>query len=178
MRLNTRQHLPDFSSCLLLLSGLFMANLAGALPVRSKPPVKKTVYIDIKLRSAAKASVRLAALKYNKHVAFSFTLDDGYRSAYTCAYPLLNGGLASPSIRDEYRNNQGGDGKHSDVLFYSDGCGQKIPFKLALAIAGIAYDKPANRPAYLARITGIVSRRLGHLKPQPSSCDQTYYQFL
>jgi len=158
MRLNTRQHLPDFSSCLLLLSGLFMANLAGALPVRSKPPVKKTVYIDIKLRSAAKASVRLAALKYNKHVAFSFTLD-GYRSAYTCAYPLLNGGMVSPSIPDEYNNNQGGDGEHSDGLFYSDGCGQKIPFKLALAInAGIIYDKPDNR----ARLSWPELQKLYH----------------
>lgn len=30
-------------------------------------------------------------------MAFSFTLDDGYRSAFTCAYPLLNGELVSPS---------------------------------------------------------------------------------
>ena len=107
---------------------------------------QQTVIIHLKLASTAKVSVTPASLKYNKHMAFSFTLDDGYRSAYTCAYPLLNGGTVSPSIPDEYHNDSGGDGKSSDGLFYTDGCGNKIPFRLAVALnAGIVYDYPENR---------------------------------
>lgn len=78
-------------------------------------------------------------------MAFSFTLDDGYRSAFTCAYPLLNGELVSPSIPDEYHNDSGGDGESSTGLFYTDSCGNKITFRLAVALnAGIVYDHPDN----------------------------------
>ena len=79
-------------------------------------------------------------------MAFSFTLDDGYRSAFTCAYPLLNGGMVSPPIPDEYHSDSGGDGKRSSGMFYTDGCGNQIAFKLAVALnAGIVYDHPDNR---------------------------------
>jgi len=107
---------------------------------------QQTVVIELKLESASKISVKPAPLKYNKQMAFSFTLDDGYRSAYTCAYPLLNGGVVSPSLPDEYHSDSGGDGKVSSGLFYSDGCGNKIPFRLAVALnGGIVYDHPDNR---------------------------------
>lgn len=107
---------------------------------------QNVVYIKLHLQKPGKLSAEAARLKYNKHTAFSFTLDDGYRSAFTCAYPLLNGGMVSPSIPDEYHNNSGGDGQYSPGLFYSDGCGKQIPFKLAVALnAGIVYDHPENR---------------------------------
>lgn len=102
--------------------------------------------LKLKLESSEKVNIDIAPLKYNKHLAFSFTLDDGYRSAFTCAYPLLNGGKVSQAIPDEYNNDSGGDGKVSEGLYYSDGCGNKIPFRLAVALnAGIVYDRPANR---------------------------------
>jgi peptidoglycan/xylan/chitin deacetylase (PgdA/CDA1 family) len=107
---------------------------------------QKIFIIKLKSASDAKVSVNAAPLKYNKHMAFSFTLDDGYRSAFTCAYPLLNGGTVSKSIPDEYHNDSGGDGQTSAGLFYTDGCGNQVPFKLAVALnAGIVYDKPDNR---------------------------------
>jgi hypothetical protein len=119
---------------------------ANNLKSKTNPPKQKTITITLKLKSGAKVKVVKADLKYNKHLAYSFTLDDGYRSAYLTAFPLLNGGRVSPPMPDEWKNDQGGDGSHSDGLFFSDGCGNKIPFKLGLAINGGAIrDLPANR---------------------------------
>lgn len=102
--------------------------------------------LKLKLKSAEKINIDIAPLKYNKQLAFSFTLDDGYRSAFTCAYPLLSGGKVSVAIPDEYHSDSGGDGQVSKGLYYSDGCGNKIPFRLAVALnGGIVYDHPANR---------------------------------
>ncbi|AXB56817.1 polysaccharide deacetylase family protein [Flavobacterium fluviale] len=106
----------------------------------------KTISFKIKLKSADEVKIKPAPLKFNKHFAYSFTLDDGYRSAYLTAFPLLNGGKISNPDKNEWKIDQGGDGTTSNGLFYSDGLGNKIPFKLALAINGGAIrDLPANR---------------------------------
>ncbi|MBS7252341.1 polysaccharide deacetylase family protein [Flavobacterium branchiicola] len=106
----------------------------------------KTISFKIKLESADKIKIAVSPLKYNKHFAYSFTLDDGYRSAYLTAFPLLNGGKISSSSINEWKIDQGGDGTTSEGLFYSDRMGNKIPFKLALAINGAAiHDSPENR---------------------------------
>ncbi|TDO94521.1 polysaccharide deacetylase family protein [Flavobacterium sp. 245] len=106
----------------------------------------KTISFKIKLQSAESIQIKVAPLKYNKHFAYSFTLDDGYRSTYLTAFPLLNGGKISNSDKNEWKIDQGGDGTTSNGLFYSDGFGNKIPFKLALAVNGGAIrDLPANR---------------------------------
>ncbi|WP_149208293.1 polysaccharide deacetylase family protein [Flavobacterium johnsoniae] len=106
----------------------------------------KTISFKIKLKSADKIKIAVSPLKYNKHLAYSFTLDDGYRSAYLTAFPLLNGGKISNSSINEWKIDQGGDGTVSEGLFYSDGMGNKIPFKLALAInGGSIRDLPENR---------------------------------
>lgn len=109
----------------------------------SKP---KTISFKIKLKSTDKIKIAVSPLKYNKRLAYSFTLDDGYRSAYLTAFPLLNGGKISNSSINEWKIDQGGDGTVSEGLFYSDGMGNKIPFKLALAInGGSIRDLPENR---------------------------------
>ena len=106
----------------------------------------KTISFKIKLKSAEKVKVQAADLKFNKNIAYSFTVDDGYRSAYLTAFPLFTGGKISPPMMNEWKNDQGGDGTISKGLFYSDGLGNKIPFKLGLAINGGAIgDLPANR---------------------------------
>ncbi|MNL09149.1 Polysaccharide deacetylase [compost metagenome] len=47
---------------------------------------------------------------------------------------------------NEWKKDQGGDGTTSKGLFYSDGLGNKIPFKLGLAINGGAIgEQPENR---------------------------------
>lgn len=106
----------------------------------------KTISFKIKLKSDNKVKIKSAPLKFNKHFAYSFTLDDGYRSAYLTAFPLLNSGKISNPDKNEWKIDQGGDGTTSKGLFYSDGFGNKIPFKLALAVNGGAVrDLPANR---------------------------------
>ncbi|WMJ72706.1 T9SS type A sorting domain-containing protein [Cytophagaceae bacterium ABcell3] len=62
-----------------------------------------------------------APLKYNKAFAYSLTLDDGFDDAYTHAYPLLNGGTLEET------------GTNYPGLFYTDGCGNDIAFRLGIA---------------------------------------------
>jgi hypothetical protein len=66
-------------------------------------------------------SVTKAILKYNKDFAYSFTLDDAAVDAYTCALPVFKGGLVS------------GNGQTYSGLFYTDGCGNDIPFRGGIA---------------------------------------------
>lgn len=120
---------------LLMINGVTLCS-SNTLKRIIDPPNLKTISFKIKLKTAEKLKIQAAALKFNKHLAYSFTLDDGYRSAYLTAFPLLNGGKVSPKMINEWKNDQGGDGSHSNGLFYSDGLGNKIPFKLGLAING------------------------------------------
>ncbi|KUJ62291.1 hypothetical protein AR687_09785 [Flavobacteriaceae bacterium CRH] len=104
--------------------------------VKTDSVKSKTISFKIKLKAAGKITVEPSALKFNKHLAYSFTVDDGYRSAYLTAFPLFNGGKISGPMINEWKNDQGGDGTNAKGLFYSDGFGNKIPFKLGLAING------------------------------------------
>lgn len=61
-----------------------------------------------------------AILKYDKDFAFSFTFDDAYKDAYSLGYKLLSGG-------------QGSDGLTYPGLFFTDGCGSRIPFRAGIA---------------------------------------------
>lgn len=124
--------------------GSFTSFSNGIIQKDSLKPI--TISFKIKLKSANKIKAAISPLKYNKHLAYSFTLDDGYRSAYLTAFPLLNGGKISNPDKNEWKIDQGGDGTTSEGLFYSDGMGNKIPFKLALAInGGSIRDLPQNR---------------------------------
>ncbi len=66
-------------------------------------------------------SVSKAILKYNKDFAYSFTLDDATVDAFTCALPVFKGGLVS------------GNGQTYSGLFYTDGCGNDLPFRGGIA---------------------------------------------
>ncbi len=67
------------------------------------------------------AFVSLAPLKYNKDFAYSFTWDDAYDDAFSCAFHILNGGRVPLN----------------DILYsqleYTDGTGNKIPFRGGIA---------------------------------------------
>jgi len=111
-------------------------------------PVSKSrkIFVKIKLNTKADVSIEKAVLKYNKRMAYSFMLDDGYRSAFLCAYPLLNGGKISASFIDGWQKDQGGDGSLSKGLFFSDGCGNSVPFRMGIAInAASLIETPENR---------------------------------
>ena len=136
---------PILLAALLIINGVLFCS-ANNISKTIDPPKSILISFKIKLKSVQKIKIETAPLKYNKHLAYSFTLDDGYRSAYITAFPLLNGGKISAPAISEWKNDQGGDGTNSKGLFYSDGLGNKIPFKLALAINGGAIgDAPQNR---------------------------------
>lgn len=94
-----------------------------------------TIEIIIRLDKPADSfSVKIAPLKYNKSFAFSFTLDDGLVCDYLVAYPFFNGGKVQGSYIDQWGNDQGGDGKTYHGLYFTDGCGNPVSFKAAIAI--------------------------------------------
>ena len=66
-------------------------------------------------------SVSKAVFKYNKDFAYSFTLDDASVDAYTCALPVFKGGLVK------------GNGQTYAGLFFTDGCGNDLPFRGGIA---------------------------------------------
>jgi hypothetical protein len=68
-------------------------------------------------------TVSKAALRFDKDFAFSYTLDDATIDAVTCAYPVLRGGTVRAV------------GASFPGLFYTDGCGNNMPFN-----AGIAWN--------------------------------------
>lgn len=69
----------------------------------------QNISFKIKLKSESKFDLKASPLKFNKHFAYCFTLDDGYRSAYLTAFPLLNGGKISNPDKNEWKVDQGGD---------------------------------------------------------------------
>lgn len=86
------------------------------------------------------ANVSKAPLRYNKDFAYSLTLDDGYRCAYTYAFPLLNGGQGI------------GTGSTYPGLYYTDGCGNDVSFKAASAwntANGSGIDLHVNSTNYI-----------------------------
>lgn len=129
----------------LVINGTFFCSANNSnLKIDSLKP--KLISFKIKLKSAEKAKIQTSSLKFNKHLAYSFTVDDGYRSTYLTAFPLLNGGKISGKMISEWKIDQGGDGTTSKGLFYTNGFGNKIPFKLGLAINGAAIgDFSASR---------------------------------
>lgn len=80
---------------------------------------KVIIYFDDNLSTTP--SVSKAALKYNKDFAYSFTFDDATNDAYTHALPVFQGGKVQNTMYP--------------TLFFTDGCGNDIPFK-----AGIAWN--------------------------------------
>lgn len=80
-----------------------------------------TIRLSVVLNSSEKVEVVPAALKYNKDFAFSFTFDDALIDAFDLAFRLFNGGL-SPV-----------DGKTYPGLYYTDGCGNQLPFTASIA---------------------------------------------
>ncbi len=62
-----------------------------------------------------------APLKYDKDFAYSFTFDDASEDPYTCALQIFKGGFVK------------GSGTTYSGLYYTDGCGNALPFRAGLA---------------------------------------------
>lgn len=67
------------------------------------------------------ADVTFAAAKYNKEVVFNYEQDDSGGGLYSIVYPLFHGGTS------EY------DGQVSSGLTHTDGCGNPVKWKAAIA---------------------------------------------
>lgn len=73
-------------------------------------------------------SVEKAQLRYNKRFAMSFHTDDGIADVYTVGFPFFTG--------------IGGPSKNYSGLFFTDGCGNDISFKISSAIFSFSvYNK-------------------------------------
>lgn len=68
-------------------------------------------------------SVSKAVLRYDKDFAYSFTFDDATIDAFTSGLPVMRGGIVN------------GNGATFAGLFYTDGCGNSLPF-----CGGIAWN--------------------------------------
>lgn len=73
--------------------------------------------------------------RYNKEFAWSQRFDDGWKDAYRTAFPLFTGG----DVIAEETTDVGYPG-----LFYTDGCGNDIPFRGASAINTSFIETAAN----------------------------------
>lgn len=76
--------------------------------------------VVITFESAPTVTVSKAPLKYNKDFALSYHLEDGNKDVYTHAFKYLNGG----SI----------DGTTYPGLYFTDGCGNNVPFKMSTSL--------------------------------------------
>jgi hypothetical protein len=104
----------------------------GTLTVTSSPinisvlpvPISNTVTITATFTTTPTTwSVQKARLRYNKDFAYSLTLDDGLKDAYSTAFKLLNGGTI----------NENGTNVYYPPLKYTDGCGNDKVFTAASA---------------------------------------------
>lgn len=111
---------------------LFLWGCFGAVRAGDKTP-RIRIVVTLESPSGA-AAVEVSPLAYHKSFAFSFTLDDGLVSGYLVAFPFFEGGKISPAYADQWGTDQGGDGESYPGLYYTDGCGNPVPFKAGLAV--------------------------------------------
>lgn len=112
---------------------LLLLLLAGQEAYAQQGKITITVTLDAHAKDAV---VSIAPLHYDKHFACSFTLDDGMVSAARVALPYFNGGQVAAPFKDQWGFDEGGDGAYHPGLYYTDGCGNALPFKAAVAING------------------------------------------
>ena len=99
-----------------LLLGAATANLSGQ---ETAPPGVQ--YIMVNFNTApANVNVSKSVLRYNKDFAVSFHADDGFQDVYTVGFQFFTG------------INEGGN--NFPGLFFTDGCGNDISFKLSSSI--------------------------------------------
>ncbi len=102
--------------------------------------LKRNIIIKF-LKPIENYNIRIPPLKYNKDFAYSLTFDDSLLSAYKVAFPILAGGEVSASFKNDFGYDDGGDGTVSSGLYYTDGCGNDIPFTAGIAITSVSENK-------------------------------------
>ena len=150
MRQNRSLRISLLSASLILFLGFILFK-----PASSKSEPKKTnnqvvdqnatapKCISLKIVFAIAPTildVQKAALRYNKDFAYSFNVADGLIDAYSVAFPLLKGGCIE------------GNKTISKGYFYSDGCGNLLPFSASLSwysVNSYSRDIHVNTPGYV-----------------------------
>lgn len=102
---------------------------------------QSAITLRIRMDQAADFSLSKAPLRYNKAFAYSLTLDDGLADAYAHAFQILNGGFIEAN-RKSYPG-----------LFFTDGCGNDVPFTAAVAWNSVNreyQDIHVNTPGYVS----------------------------
>jgi len=116
-------------------------SFSDTINIQTVNPNPNTIIVRVVFDSIPSFAEALkASLRYNKDFAYSLTLDDGLIDAYTYAFPLLNGGLVT------------GNNTVYPGLFYSDGCGNPLPFTAGLSwysVNSAANDIHINTPSYI-----------------------------
>jgi hypothetical protein len=89
--------------------------------VLTHPIIAQKISISFNSTPSSTPSVSKAVLRYNKDFAYSFTFDDATIDAFTTGLPVLSGGFVR------------GNGVTYTGFFYTDGCGNSLPFTAAIA---------------------------------------------
>lgn len=106
----------------LLFIFFMLLALLGVEPLFAQenlPPGVQYVMITFETPPST-ATVSKAVLRYNKDFAISFHTDDGFKDVFTVGFPFFTG------INQSGTNYPG--------LFYTDGCGNDIPFRLSNSV--------------------------------------------
>lgn len=102
-----------------VLKGRRIVKIGGGGPVNPD----KTITITATLQDGFVNPVaEFAPIKHNKKSVVLMVKDDGAVEDYTIGYAYLNGGI------------QAVDGTTYPGVFYTDGCGRQIPYKMTFAI--------------------------------------------
>ncbi|MCK5821835.1 MAG: polysaccharide deacetylase family protein, partial [Bacteroidales bacterium] len=103
-------------------------------------PDTQSIVLKLSFDHIENVSIQKARLRYNKSFAYSLTLDDGLDDAFTNAFKTLNGGYVE------------GNGQTYPGLFFTDGCGNDLPFSGGLAWYSVSSnfnDLHTNTPGYI-----------------------------
>jgi hypothetical protein len=126
---------------ILLAAFLYLVCLSAIAQPKAKVSQPNTVTLTVTFDlPPATISVEKASLRYNKAFAYSFILDDGLIDAYSAAFPLLGGGMVT------------GNSTVYPGYFYSDGCGNALPFSAGLSwysVNSAGSDLHVNTPGYV-----------------------------
>lgn len=137
---------------------VFMASLS--LGVHSQEKKIESIVITIPFQNKPSFSVDdlivgIPVCKYGKEFAFTFTGDDALLGIYSRAFNYVHGNYVDddPVFHEEVEERTTGY-TPSRQLTYSDGCGKKIPFRLATnwQSSRVGYNIHANGNKWLPQM--------------------------
>lgn len=120
--------------------GTLVQSAAVQFSVLEPVPENESIVLKLRFDQASEVSITKSRLRYNKSFAYSLTLDDGLDDAYGNAFKVLSGGYVA------------GNATTYPGLFFTDGCGNDVPFTAGLAwysVNGNYSDLHLNTPSYI-----------------------------